>query len=88
MARMHSRQDVYINDVLAWEGALVVDNNRNRTLRVKLRGAFIATYTDTEYLGRDGAIHTWNVTDPDGVRVVFASAGRTPAGCIPCGAKR
>ena len=83
MGKLHSRQDVYVNDVLTWEKAAIVEDQRRHLLRVSAGGRIVATYTDTTYVGRQGTIVTWTGLDGNGTEVTVAGASRA-TGCSKC----
>lgn len=87
MAKLHSRIDIYVDDELVWENAMLVEDARRATLKVKKGNAFVAAYTATTYEGRQGTIMTWT-GETQGQRVTIAAAARQPTGCSKCGGRR
>lgn len=85
MAKLHARLDVYLDGELQWENAMVVEDQRRRTLKVKKGNHFVAEFTATTYVGRQGTILTWTGTGADGETVAVSGAGRVQAGCAKCG---
>lgn len=86
MAKLHARVDVYVDGELRWENAMLVEDSRRGTLKVKVRNDFVAAFTATTYVGRQGTISTWAGTDASTSEVVSVSAaGRVAAGCAKCG---
>ncbi len=84
MAKLHSHLDVYLDGELRWENAMLVEDARRNTLKVKKGNVFVAAFTATTYVGRQGTISTWTGTS-DGEVVSISAAGRAAAGCAKCG---
>ena len=85
MAKLHARIDVYVDGELRWEDAMIVEDARRSTLKVKKRNDFVATYTAVTYAGRQGTILSWTGTDDTGQVAAVSAAGRQPTGCSKCG---
>jgi hypothetical protein len=84
VAKLHARIDVYVDGELRWENAMLVEDSRRATLKVKVRNDFVAAFTDTTYVGRQGTISTWTGTS-NGEAVSISAAGRAATGCAKCG---
>jgi hypothetical protein len=84
VAKLHARVDVYVDGELQWENAMLVEDSRRATLKVKKGNVFVAAFTSTTYVGRQGTISTWTGTSGDEV-VSVSAAGRVAAGCAKCG---
>lgn len=100
MSRSYVKQDIYVNDRLAFTGAQVIDYGEPKKQVIvrahpqdsvrRLNMATVLVLTDTgKPLVADadtGTVRTW-VGTVDGETVTLAAVGRSDR-CLPCGARR
>lgn len=91
MSRTHGRADIYVNDDLRWELAIVTEQPTANRLTVKARDpqhpsawVTVLTLTDVFYVGKNGKAMRWTGT-ADGETIELTMAPRANAGCSSCG---
>lgn len=100
MSRSYVKQDIYVDDRLAFTGAQVIDYGapKNQVIvrahpqdsprRLNMQTVMVLTDTGTSLVAEadTGTVRTW-VGTVDGGRVTLAAVGRSDR-CLPCGARR